>query len=44
MAIFGGQEKYAQRLVDTLEDNDVRPRDAWPQSFNVNDIDRKSVV
>ena len=35
---FGGQDKYAQKLVDTLVENGVNPRDAWPQSFNVNDI------
>jgi glycerophosphoryl diester phosphodiesterase len=37
-AIFGGQEQYAQRMVDEMRDAGVRPRDTWPQSFNVNDI------
>jgi glycerophosphoryl diester phosphodiesterase len=36
-AIFGGQEKYAQKLIDTLKAGGVKPRDAWVQSFNVDD-------
>ena len=37
-AVFGSQEKYAQKLADELREAGVEPRDAWPQSFNVNDV------
>jgi glycerophosphoryl diester phosphodiesterase len=37
-AIFGGQDQYAQKFADALEDEGVKPREAWPQSFNVNDV------
>ncbi len=37
-AIFGGQPQYAQAFADVLEDEGVKPNDAFPQSFNVNDI------
>lgn len=37
-AVFGSQEKYAQKLVDELKAGGVRPEDAWPQSFNKNDV------
>jgi len=37
-AVFGGQEKYAQKLVDELKAGGVNPRDAWLQSFNKNDV------
>jgi glycerophosphoryl diester phosphodiesterase len=36
--IFGGQDKYAQAFIDVLQDEGVKPEDAFPQSFNVNDI------
>ena len=36
--IFGGQDKYAQRFADELRAAGVKPRDAFPQSFNVNDV------
>lgn len=36
--VFGGQEQYAQKLADELRAAGVRPRDAWPQSFDVNDV------
>jgi glycerophosphoryl diester phosphodiesterase len=36
--IFGGQEQYAQKFADVLHDEGVDPEDAWPQSFNVNDV------
>lgn len=36
--VFGGQEQYAQKFADELQAARVDPRDAWPQSFNVNDI------
>ena len=37
-SIFGGQDKYAQRFADELRAAGVKPRDAFPQSFNVNDV------
>jgi glycerophosphoryl diester phosphodiesterase len=37
-AIFGRQGEYAQKFADVLDEEGVRPRDAWPQSFNVNDV------
>jgi glycerophosphoryl diester phosphodiesterase len=37
-AVFGGQAEYAQALAATMEATGVRPRDAWLQSFNVNDV------
>jgi len=37
-AVFGGQEGYAQAFADVLHDAGVKPRDVWPQSFNVNDV------
>lgn len=36
--VFGNQERYAQALADELQAGGVRPRDAWPQSFNANDV------
>lgn len=36
--IFGGQEQYAQAFADELQAAGVKPRDVWPQSFNVNDV------
>jgi len=32
------QQNYAQALVDALEAEGVKPLDAWPQSFNVDDV------
>lgn len=37
-AVFGSQERYAQALIDDLQTNGVRPKDAFPQSFNPNDV------
>jgi len=37
-SIFGGQEQYAERFADELEAGGVKPREVWPQSFNVNDV------
>jgi glycerophosphoryl diester phosphodiesterase len=37
-AVFGSQARYAQSLIDELRNAGVRPRDAYPQSFNVNDV------
>src|SRR5262245_304182 len=36
--VFGGQEQYAQRLIDVLQENHVDPGDVWLQSFNLDDI------
>lgn len=36
--VFGSQEKYAQALADVLHEEGVDADDAWPQSFNVNDV------
>jgi glycerophosphoryl diester phosphodiesterase len=36
--VFGSQEQYAQKFADELEDAGVKPRDVWPQSFNVEDV------
>lgn len=37
-AIFGSQEAYAQKFIDTLKDAGVRPKDAYVQSFNKEDV------
>lgn len=37
-AVFGSQERYAQALINELQANGVRPKDAYPQSFNPNDV------
>ncbi len=37
-AVFGSQDRYAQALIDDLRANGVRPKDAYPQSFNPNDV------
>jgi glycerophosphoryl diester phosphodiesterase len=36
--VFGSQKDYALRLADELRQAGVRPRDVWPQSFNVEDV------
>ncbi len=36
--IFHGQKQYAQAFADELQAAGVKPRDVWPQSFNVNDV------
>jgi glycerophosphoryl diester phosphodiesterase len=36
--IFGGQEQYAQKFIDELKAGGVSPKDAWIQSFNLDDI------
>lgn len=38
MTVFGGQENYAQRMIDTYKDAGVDPRDVFAQSFNKNDV------
>jgi glycerophosphoryl diester phosphodiesterase len=37
-AIFGGQDVYAQALIDVLRDEGVDPRRVWLQSFNIDDV------
>jgi len=37
-AVFGSQKDYALRFAQELRDAGVEPRDAWPQSFNVEDV------
>ena len=37
-AVFGSQKGYALRFAQELRDAGVQPRDAWPQSFNVDDV------
>ena len=36
--VFGSQAQYAQRFADELRDWGVHPKDAFSQSFKVNDI------
>jgi glycerophosphoryl diester phosphodiesterase len=37
-AVFGSQAAYAQALINDLQAEGVKPRDAWPQSFNPADV------
>lgn len=38
MTVFGGQENYAQRMIDAYKEAGVDPQDVFAQSFNRNDI------
>lgn len=38
LTVFGGQENYAQRMIDEFKAAGVDPRDVWPQSFDVRDV------
>lgn len=38
MTVFGGQENYAQRMIDAYKEAGVEPRDVFAQSFNKNDV------
>lgn len=38
LTVFGGQQNYAQKLIDELTAEHVNPRDVWPQSFNKDDV------
>jgi glycerophosphoryl diester phosphodiesterase len=38
MTVFGGQENYAQRMIDAYKEAGVDPKDVFAQSFNKNDI------
>jgi glycerophosphoryl diester phosphodiesterase len=37
-SVFGSQKKYALKFADELRAAGVKPRDVWPQSFNVEDV------
>lgn len=37
-AIFGSQANYAQKFIDELKNAGVKPREAWVQSFNKDDV------
>ena len=37
-AIFGGQQQYAQKLIDTYRAAGVNPRKVYAQSFNADDV------
>jgi glycerophosphoryl diester phosphodiesterase len=37
-SIFGSQKSYALKFSDELRAAGVKPRDVWPQSFNVDDV------
>ena len=37
-SVFGSQKIYALKFADQLRAAGVRPRDVWPQSFNVDDV------
>ena len=36
--VFGGQEGYAQKLIDTFKAAGVNPKDVYAQSFDVRDV------
>jgi glycerophosphoryl diester phosphodiesterase len=38
MTVFGGQENYAQAMIDEFKKAGVDPQDVFAQSFNKNDI------
>jgi glycerophosphoryl diester phosphodiesterase len=38
LTVFGGQENYAQKMIDEFKAAHVDPRDVWPQSFDVRDV------
>jgi glycerophosphoryl diester phosphodiesterase len=38
MTVFGGQENYAQKMIDEFKAAGVNPRDVYPQSFDVRDV------
>lgn len=37
-AVFGGQEQYVQRMVDTYKQAGVNPKKVYFQSFNLDDV------
>lgn len=36
--VFGGQEQYAQKMIDEFRAAGVDPKDVWAQSFNKEDV------
>jgi glycerophosphoryl diester phosphodiesterase len=36
--VFGGQEQYAQKLINELRAAGIKPRDVWLQSFDPRDV------
>jgi glycerophosphoryl diester phosphodiesterase len=38
LTVFGGQENYAQKMIDTYKAAGVSPKDVWPQSFDARDV------
>ncbi len=36
--IFGSQEAYAQKMIDTLVSEKVQPKNVWVQSFDLRDV------
>ena len=38
VAIFGSQEKYAQKMIDEYKVAGIPPNQVWAQSFNVGDV------
>jgi glycerophosphoryl diester phosphodiesterase len=36
--VFGNQAAYAQKMIDTLVEEGVNPKDVWLQSFDLNDV------
>jgi glycerophosphoryl diester phosphodiesterase len=36
--IFGGQDEYAQKMIDAFKEAGVHPRNVWAQSFNKDDV------
>ena len=38
LTVFGGQENYAQKMIDTYKAAGVNPKDVWAQSFDARDV------
>jgi glycerophosphoryl diester phosphodiesterase len=38
LTVFGGQQNYAQKMIDEFKAAGVRPDDVWAQSFDVRDV------
>jgi glycerophosphoryl diester phosphodiesterase len=36
--VFGSQQAYAQKIIDTLIEEGVNPKNVWLQSFDLNDV------
>lgn len=37
-SVFGGQEQYAQKMIDAYKEAGVNPRKVFAQSFDINDV------